>query len=85
MRKNIKKRINKFGLWFLELAIVFSPSKILAQGMQVKYGPQMLYGVQPPAQDNIFFGIFQLAFLPFIILFVIFIGIIMLIKRMIKK
>lgn len=71
--------------------ILLSPSKIMAQ-IQVKYGMQPLYGVpvqpeygiMPPLQNNIL-GVFQLAFLPFIILFVIFIGIIMFIKRLIKK
>lgn len=84
MSNKIKKGFNKISLLLLEFVLLFSPSKIMAQ-VQIKYGPQMAYGVMPPAQDNIILGIFQLAFLPFIILFIIFIGILMFIKRKLKS
>lgn len=84
MGNKIKKKFCKIMLSLAELAVLLPTSKIMAQ-IQVKYGPQMMYGVMPPPQNNIILGIFQLAFLPFIILFIIFIGIIMFIKRMIKK
>ncbi len=81
-------KIRKYLLLLLELIVFSFPSKILAQGMQVKYGmPQPLYGmpVPQPTQESIVLGILKLTVFPFIILILIFIGILMFIKKKINS
>jgi hypothetical protein len=87
MKSKIKSTINKSLLFILEAGAILFPSKIMAQ-IQVKYGmPQPLYGmpVPQPTQESIVLGIMKLTVFPFIILILIFIGILMFIKKKINS